>query len=420
MSVYSADRSSERRLADDLASEAVLVDPYPWYEEAREIDGAIETAAGFVVTRTEHVIAVLRDTKRFSSRMGARTGTQWGDQPTDEMKAIMASGFPEVSTLTTNDPPSHHHFKSLASRAFSPSVVRSLERSITQTASTLIDQFCDAGAVDLVSQFAIPFPLLVIADALGIPQDRLDDYKRWTDSSVRPLTEGLTPEDRAECMRGRVEAQRFMMNEIQRRRVQPGGDLISSLVTAEEEGRRLEDLEVLSITLSILVAGNESSRNTLANGMSILASNPALQERLRQDPDLVTPFVEDLLRVESPVQFVNRRTTEDVQLGSTRIPEGSRVLVGVAAVNRDPGRCPHAEMIDVDRVDVGRHLAFGQGIHFCLGAPLSRAEFNIGFRQLLSRLVNIRVDNSRPPARRVPHLTLRGLHELYLRFEPAG
>jgi cytochrome P450 len=396
--------------------------PFPFYEAMRNECPVYQVpgAGFFIVSRFEDVLHVLRHPEIFSSK----SGPGLRPVPDEEVISIMRQGWMPVDTLLTNDPPAHARYRALVNKAFSARRVASLEPSVTQIANDLIDAFIADGEVELVQQFAVPLPLTVIADALGVDRADMDRFKRWSDDSVAPLGGFLTREREIECARSIVEFQHYFAEQLEERRTHPRDDILTDLLNAHiggegEEGRPLNMAEMLSILQQILVAGNETTTNLIASGMMLLTRDHALMERLAREPDRIPNFVEEALRLESPVQGLFRMAVQDTEIGGTPIPAGSRILLSYASANRDEREFDHPELIDLERENPEGHLAFGRGIHFCLGAALARLEARVAFTLLLTRLKNIRAVEEKNDYRHVPSVILRGLQRLYLTFEPA-
>jgi cytochrome P450 len=396
--------------------------PFPFYEAMRNECPVYQVpgAGFFIVSRFEDVLHVLRHPEIFSSK----SGPGLRPVPDEEILSIMRQGWMPVDTLLTNDPPAHARYRALVNKAFSARRVASLEPSVTQIANDLIDAFIADGEVELVQQFAVPLPLTVIADALGVDRADMDRFKRWSDDSVAPLGGFLTREREIECARSIVEFQHYFAEQLEERRTHPRDDILTDLLNAHiggegEEGRPLNMAEMLSILQQILVAGNETTTNLIASGMMLLTRDHALMERLAREPDRIPNFVEEALRLESPVQGLFRMAVQDTEIGGTPIPAGSRILLSYASANRDEREFDHPELIDLERENPEGHLAFGRGIHFCLGAALARLEARVAFTLLLTRLKNIRAVEEKNDYRHVPSVILRGLQRLYLTFEPA-
>jgi len=284
----------------------------------------------------------------------------------------------------------------------------------------LIDSFIGDGQVELVRQFAVPLPLTVIADALGVPRTDMLKFKKWSDDSVAPLGGMISHEREIECAHSTVEFQHYFAAMLEERRIHPRDDLLTDLLHARIEGETSLTMgEMLNILQQLLVAGNETTTNLIASAMMLLVQNPAQMEALRAERSRIPNLIEEALRLESPVQGLFRMAKVDVEIGGVKIPAGSRIVVMYASGNRDDGKFVEAEKFDVCRANAKDHLAFGAGIHYCLGAPLARLEGKIAFEMLLDRLTNIRFTPGKNDFTHTPSFILRGLKELHLEFDRA-
>ena len=400
-----------------LAPETVEC-PYPFYKAMRQEAPVYEVprAGFFIVSRYEDIEQVLLDTETFTSK----TGPGVRKEPPQEIIEILSKGWMPVDTLLTNDPPAHRRFRGLVNKAFTPRRVAQLAPEIQTIANELVDAFIDAGCVELVSQFAVPLPLTVIADALGVPRSDLPLFKKWSDDSVAPLGGMITLEREIECTKSTVEFQHYFAAKLDGRRSLPQDDLLTDLINARLEGETpLETGEMLNILQQILVAGNETTTNLIASAMLLLLQQPDQMAAVQADHSLIPNCMEEALRVESPVQGLFRMTKVDTELGGVQIPAGSRLVIMYASGNRDDQQFPQADQFDVCRANAKDHFAFGAGIHYCLGAPLARLEAKIAFETLLSRLRNIRLAEGKNDLSHTPSFILRGLKELHLEFDRA-
>ncbi|MFN0144977.1 MAG: cytochrome P450 [Dehalococcoidia bacterium] len=393
--------------------------PYPFYKAMHDEQPVYQVpgAGFFIVTRHEDIKQVSADIESFSSNSGPGVGTGGGGAD-DEMRAIVSEGYPSVNTLLSADPPDHARYRGLVNKAFSARRVGSMEASIRQIADELFETFRRKGSVELIHDFAAPLPLTVIADALGVPRSDLWTFKRWSDDSVAPLSGFLTRERQLECARSIVEFQHYFAAKLDERRAQPQDDLLSDLIAARLDGETpLNTAEMLSILQQILVAGNETTTNLIASGTMLLCAHPGQLAAVRADPSLIGNLVEEALRMESPVQGLFRMAKVDTEVGGVKIPAGSRLILMYAAANRDEGVYSCPADFDVSRDNARTHLAFGHGIHFCLGAALARMEAMIAFETLL-RLPNLRFAPDKNDLTHVPSFILRGLKALHLEFDP--
>lgn len=397
-----------------LAPETVE-DPYEFYAALRE-QAPVHEVPGlgmFIVSRYDDVLEVVRNPALFSSKSGPAALP-----PPPEVIEIVATGYAPVDTLLTNDPPAHARYRALVNHAFTPRRVARLEGYMRALAADLVDAFAGRGRVELVGEFAVPFPLTIIADQLGVSRADMADFKRWSDDSVAPLGGMISHERQIECARSLVEFQRYFEKRIDEVRARPRDDMLSDLVQARLEGGAALDLpELLSILQQILVAGNETTTNLIASAVLLLLRHPEQLAAVRAEPALLPNAIEEALRLESPVQAMFRLATEATELGGVRIPAGARLVVHYAAANRDERQFPNAERFDVRRENARTHLAFGFGQHYCIGAGLARKEGAVALETLLSRLADLRLatDND---LRHQPSFILRGLRRLDLEFRP--
>jgi pimeloyl-[acyl-carrier protein] synthase len=384
----------------------LLENPYPRYRALRSQDPVhySRLARGWVLTRYEDVATVLRDPRFSVERSRAFAGPE-GAEPADGFGIF----FETLSrTILFEDPPDHTRLRALVSKAFTPRAVEALRPRIQELVEGLLDAARARGRMDAIRDLAIPLPVLVIAEMLGVPPQDRDLFKRWSGN----VAEGLEPVfDKAVIRRAdqtTSEVIDYFRAIIRRRRAEPGEDLVSRLVAAEEAGDRLDETEMLAFCLLLLVAGNETTTNLIGNGLLALLRHPNQLRRLRDEPALAERAVEELLRYDSPVQLTGRVALEDLEIGGKRIAKNEFIIPLTGAANHDPAQFSDPDRLDIARQD-NRHLAFGLGIHFCLGAPLARAEGQIAFRALVERLPKIMLIG---PPRWRRTMTLRGLQSL--------
>ena len=393
---------------DPFAAE-VIDDPYPHYRRLRDEAPVcwIEEDNLWMVTRYDDVAAVLRDPATFSSAdgMGALMSGRVGRRRIDA-RGLFGLDMRELRVLIATDPPDHTRLRRLLSRAFTPRAIAELEPHLRQVCAELVDDLLTAaasGAGDLVAQLAFPFPVIVIAELLGIPPERRDDFKRWSDALVGALSGNWNP---AEAQQTLAEMFMYLADVVERRRQEPGHDLISRLVAGADpdDPDSLSPVEITLFAVLLLVAGNETTTNLLGNGAAAFAAHPDQAALLRSQPELLGPAIEEVLRWDAPVQALFRSTTRPVNLSGVELPAGAMVLVSFAAANRDSRHFP-----DADRFDIARrpsdHLAFGHGIHYCLGASLARLEARLVGETLAARGAHLQ---PAPGARRVDSMILRG------------
>lgn len=374
--------------------------PYPAYARLRdEAPVYHEPMTGtYMVSRYDDVVAVLKQPTVFSSQ-----------------GVMMNMRGRPTNTVLSTDPPLHTQLRNLVNRAFTPRMVADLEPRIREITRELLDRVCETGSCDLVADLAIPLPVTVIAEILGVDAERRGDFKRWSNAVVTQEPAQGVQRDRIERDLG--EFQEYFDAVIEERRRQPrGDDLISSLLRAQEDEQLLDATDVLAFTALLLVAGNETTTNLIGNAVLALLAHPQQLALVRGDPGLVPNWVEEALRWDSPVQFLFRACKADTEVAGNVIPQGAGVVPIFAAANRDERRYAGAERFDVTRNAQG-HLAFGYGVHFCLGAPLARLEARVALEQVLERMPGLeRADDE--AVERLPSMFLRGLTALPLRFAP--
>ncbi|MGD9934178.1 MAG: cytochrome P450 [Dehalococcoidia bacterium] len=371
-------------------------DPYPLYAQLRESAPVyVEPQFGtYVLTRFDDVYGALKDHATFSSARGIAPGLS-------DSGAIMA-------TMITSDPPRHTRLRALVNSAFTPRMIGRIEPWMRQVVGELLAGIEDD--TDIVESLTYPLPVMVIARLLGIPESDHAQFKVWSDAVV-----GVTDFGVADTARDSIkEMFAYFSDVIASRSTEPRNDLISSVVHAEIDGEKLNERELLGFCLLLLVAGNETTTNLLGNMLAVLVSDPTLQQQLRDDPSQIPAAVEETLRYDSPVQALWRRTTRPVEMHGVSIPEDSQVLMGYAAANRDPRMFADPDTFRLDR-QLNRHVAFGFGIHYCLGAPLARAEARIAIEELLRRYR--RLGPGPTASARVPSSLLRGFSRLSITCE---
>ncbi len=392
--------------ASGFADPAFYADPYPLLDQLRTYAPVHRITAPdgtnlWLITRFEDATRVLKDS-RFSASIERKTK--------DGIRLSPVSQRLLHRQMTVMDPPEHTRLRGLVSKAFSPRFIESLRPRVQEIADTLLDAMKPPGPIDLVSAFAFPLPIIVIAEMLGIPIEDRDRLREWSSVIFDAITRGANAEP---AHLGKAEEfATYVHALIEEKRKSPGDDLISKLVEVEEGGSKLDDEELLSMIVLLIFAGHETTVNLIGNGMLALFSHPDEFAKLKRDPAQIPLAVEEMLRFWGSVLSTSPRvTTEEVEIGGQRIPKGEMIMVSLAAANHDPAQFEAPDRFDVTRA-ANKHLAFGHGIHFCLGAPLARVEVQIALESLLRRFPEIRLAVPREALRWRANLLLRGLHEL--------
>lgn len=396
----------------DLKSPAVARDPYPAFTWLRDRDPVhwSESLGAWVVTRYADVLDIWNHPDLFSSDRFRKVGAEFASQR-PEVRAV-ASVLSEW--LVFRDPPDHTRLRALLQKSFTPRQLASLRPRIRAAVDTLIDEALPQREIDFVSQFAFPLPALVIALLLGAPTRDIEAIKTWSDELAAYLGGSLDGRDNFTRARAGVDALvAYFTDLLREKRRRPGEDLIDLLLRAEHEGHTLGSEEIVSNCVLLLFAGHETTTNLLANGLLHLLRRPDAQAQLRAKPDLDASAVEEFLRIESPVPATVKIATRDVELAGAKLRAGQMVLPFLSSANRDPRQFPDPDHLDLARAP-NRHLAFGWGIHFCLGAPLARLEASLAFRSLLERMPDLSLVDPDPRWR--PWLFFRALEELRVRW----
>ena len=396
----------------------VLTSPFAFYQEHLATEPVYhDKATGLYLVLSHRLVSEATSrTDEFSNNFQAVLSGARSEDP--EVKAILDEGWPQVDTLLTADPPVHTRFRKLVNLAFSAPRVNKLEAHIREIARDLIDRMLAKDEIEFVRDFAMPLPIRMISEQLGLTHVPPETIKRWTDAFVDRLG-GMVPKERElQCAREVVEFQHAIKAQMDLRRANPTDDLLSDLVHAEIDGERpLDDGELLSIVQQLLVAGNETTTATLAEGIILLARNPSELAKPQADPKIIPNMVEEMLRLASASSGIWRVMKADAELGGVTLPRGAMVMMRYAAANRDPERYEEPDRFLADRANARTHLAFGRGIHMCVGNMLSRKEMTVAFEELLPRISGITLTDEAAIAY-PPNMMLRGPVSVPVRFEP--
>lgn len=387
----------------DLLAQETKGNPHAFYAQLRGTSPIIyvEGLDAWLLTTYEDALWLLKDPRFTKDRHKLPELAEQQDE---------SWGTFVMRNLLMVDPPDHSRLRSLVSKAFTPRMIEHLRPQIQQITDDLLDAVQEQGAMDLIADFAYPLPLTVISDLLGIPVTDRRRFREWTQAMVNITTEA---EQRRDAIQQFLNYIKTLLGE---KRVRPGNDLTSGLVQVEENGDQLDENELISMLILLIIAGHETTVNLLGNGTLALLQHPDQFHLLRTDPELVPGAVEELLRYTSPVSLSDERwASEDVERHGKLIRKGQQVLAALISANADPQHVPAGELLDLTRRE-NQHLAFGKGIHTCLGAPLARLEGQIALSTLLRRLPNLRLASDPTHLAWTLNPVLRGLTNLPVTF----
>jgi pimeloyl-[acyl-carrier protein] synthase len=359
--------------------------PYEVYRELREEAPVYwqPMMQAWVLTQYDDILAALKDHASFSSER-----TRAKNALVQQLESYRLSSGPlgTTPTMLSLDPPAHTRMRNLVNKAFTPRVVERIRPHIAEIADQLLDALPEPGTFDVVRDLAVPLPMIVIAEVLGVPLSDRERFRAWSNDVAASLGGPFQPPDVLDrARRSSNEIADYFREQIALRRAEPRDDLLSALVVAEEQGDLLSEDELIATCILLLIAGNETTTNLIGNGMLALLRNPEERRRLQADLSLIGTAVDEMLRYEGPAQLTSRVVDHDLEFRGHRFEEGQVVLLVLGAANRDPAQFPDPDRFDVARRP-NRHLAFGHGIHYCLGAPLAVAEAEVAFQTLLRRL----------------------------------
>jgi cytochrome P450 len=355
----------------------------------------------WLVTRYADVRSALADPRLYKERAGKLTPEGWTPDP--------VSGYLSVHLLNL-DPPDHTRLRKLVNKAFTARRVAGLRPRVETITNSLLDAMSGREEVDLIEALAFPLPITVICELLGIPASDQESFQAWSHTVVSSV--GSQEEFHA----AGIAMYRYFTDLVAAKRKAPADDLLSALIAARDSGDSLDERELIAMLFLLLIAGHETTTNLIASGTLALATHPAELARLRSDPSLLPGAVEELLRYANPLNHATERfTLEPVEIGGVTIPAREWVLCATSSANRDPARFAEPDRLDVSR-DAGGHLAFGHGIHYCLGAPLARLEGEVAFGALLSRFPDLSLAVPERELRWRPSSLIRGLESLPVRL----
>lgn len=381
--------------------------PYPTYRRFREADPVHWSAVfGFwVCTRYDDIISILRHSK------ASANPRDW-EQFDDYVEALGGTGPAydmQSRWMLLKNPPDHTRLRKLVTKALTPRVVENMQVHIQDIADDLLDTVHAKRRFDIIQDLAFPLPVIVIAELIGVPTQDREYFRDWTAALARSLDPIITPEITQAADKATEDLIAYFTALVAERRNSPQDDLLSGLIAAEEEGDKLDEDELLAMTILLFAAGHETTMNLIGNGMLALFRNPDQMAKLKADPSLIKTAVEEFLRYDGSVQITARVALEDIEVGGKTIRKNQQALLLLGAANHDPAHFSNPDRLDITRQE-NPHLTFGHGIHHCLGAPLARVEAQIAINSMLRRMPNIQLATDQLEWRDM--LTLRGLKAL--------
>jgi cytochrome P450 len=396
---------------DELWAPHTRNNPLPFYARARQqgplvrmFDPYFKTPV-WMVTRYKEAVELLRDPRFTKDQRKVPENASSG--------IVRVEGFDVLNQhMLSADPPDHTRLRTIVSKAFTPRRVEGLRPRVTAIAQRLLDAALPQGAMNLLDAFAFPLPVTVIAEMLGVPTEDQDQFREWTNVIINPPLDG----NLAPLQKAGAQFLQYFQELMARRRSEPRDDLLTALMSAEEQGDRLSPTELVGMLFLLLVAGHETTVNLIGNGVWALLKHPEQLERLRANPALIDSAVEEMLRYRGPVETSTYRwATQDTEFRGQVIQAGEGVLASLLAANHDPEQFPEPERFDITR-EPNRHIAFGFGTHFCLGAPLARLEATIAINLLLERLPRLRLAVDESALRWREGILVHGLQRLPVAF----
>ncbi|MGN7413217.1 cytochrome P450 family protein [Paenibacillus sp. SAF-068] len=372
--------------------------PYPVYEKLRKDEPVFRVMFphgefGWMITRYEDAVQILKD-PRFSKDMVRRYGT--------DNQSIFSNN------MLFSDPPDHRRLRGLVQKAFTPKMVADMRSHIQDIADELLDNLPSQEKMNLIDDFAFPLPIIVISEILGVPLEDRDKFRMWSNTVI----DASTAESAELFEQHAKEFTDYLTAWFAKVRQDPGADLISQLVIAEESGQQLTEQELLGVVSLLIIAGHETTVNLIGNGILALLEHPEQRELLSKQPELIHNAIEEMLRYNGPVEFsTSRWALEDIEFRGQHIAQGELVIVALDSANRDEQQFKDADVFDITR-EKSSHLAFGKGIHLCLGAPLARLEGEIAVSTLLNRFPNIQLQADVNELEWRPGMIVRGVKEI--------
>jgi len=392
--------SSNSSPKEELFTPEAVQNPYPIYARMREEEPIAKLMFpdgqfGWMITRYEDAVEILKD-QRFVKDMTKMFGSEY--------QSIF------TSNMLFSDPPDHRRLRGLVQQGFTPKLVESMREHIQQIADGLLDAVEGQDTMELIDDYAFPLPIIVISEILGVPISDRDKFRVWSNSIIG----AANAEEGPEVYLHMQQFTEYLAQWFEQLRKQPGDDLISRLIVAEEAGERLSEQEIYGVVSLLIIAGHETTVNLIGNGVLSLLQHPDQLKKLRDNPELIKGAIEEMLRYNGPVEFsTSRWAGEDLEFKGHAIKRGDLVIVALDSAGRDGDQFPDPDLFDITR-ERSRHLAFGHGIHMCLGAPLARLEGEIAINTLLRRFPDIRLREDADELEWRPGMIVRGVKEIPL------
>ena len=410
-------------VAYDPRLPSVLANPYPVFRELQDAEPVHQSTilGGWVLTRYANVKACLTDARLSSDRITPfvqhRAGRADAGAARRDAPAIETLGRTLGLWAVFTDPPKHTHLRALMNHAFTPRAVERLRPRIEEIVGELIGRVHARGRLDLIRDFAYPLPIAVIGDMLGVPATDRERLKEWSDELATFVGSAVaTPDKYERAAKSLAKMHDYFLGLVVERRHRPRDDLLSALVAAEDRDDVLSEDEIVATSILLLFAGHETTTNLIGNGMLALLRAPRELARLRDDPALAESAVEEMLRYDGPSGVMTRIAAEDVSIDGVKIARGDRLFLMINAANRDPRQFDDPDRLDVAR-EPNRHVAFGAGIHFCVGAPLARLEAQIAVPALLGALPDLALGSAQLDW--LDSLVFRGVRSMPATFRPS-
>jgi len=367
------------------------------------------------VSDYDTVTKIARDHETFSNRFGQAMRNTANADP--RLAEVQREGYPAVDTMLTQDPPQHRRYRGMVNQAFTARRVATLENHIEAVCHGLIDEFAADGECEFVSAFAKRLPMTVIAEQLGVPLSDYELFKNWSDAFVAQLSGLASTDEELAAARQILAFQNYFAERIEQRRAAAADDIISDIVHARFENERpLEMAEMLSILQQLLVAGNETTTHAISEGVLLLIRHPEQWRKLKAEPELIPALVEEVLRLSTPTANMWRVAVKDTQINGLEIPAGTMVQIRFASANRDESRFLGPDDFDIERPNAKANVAFGHGVHMCVGASLARKELEVAFRTILQRFDELELNCADDLLIYPANMLLRGLEQLPIRF----